>query len=111
MEIRPANAYRPAHVAHRHASRSSPPCSPRRSRSPNRRPRATSVGLTANGGTGNGVLVGSAGNDTPNGDANDDFIDGNDGADTIDCGANTDVADGGAGIDSAANCETTFNVP
>lgn len=72
---------------------------------------ATSVGLTANGGTGNDVLVGSAGNDTLNGDANDDFVDGNDGADTIDCGANTDVADGGAGIDSAANCETTFNVP
>ena len=57
------------------------------------------------------MLVGSAGNDTLNGDANDDFIDGNDGADTIDCGANTDVADGGAGIDSAATCETTFNVP
>jgi hypothetical protein len=60
-----------------------------------------------NGGNGDDVVVGSAGNDVLNGDANDDFLLGLDGAATFNCGANTDFADGGAGIDSQSNCETS----
>ncbi len=54
---------------------------------------ATSVHLTLNGGSGNDILVGSAG------------------PDTFDCGTETDYADGGAGIDAASNCETVVNIP
>jgi Ca2+-binding RTX toxin-like protein len=49
---------------------------------------------------------------TLNGGADDDILVGSDGGDTFNCEAGTgDYADGGPGIDTAANCETTVNIP
>jgi Ca2+-binding RTX toxin-like protein len=52
---------------------------------------ATAMLLTANGGDGDDVILGGAGNDTLNGDAGDDVVLGGDGADIIDGGDGDNV--------------------
>jgi Ca2+-binding RTX toxin-like protein len=70
---------------------------------------------TLNGNAGDDCVVGGGGNDTLNGNADndvilggdgDDILDGGDGDDTIDGGPGTDVCTGGLGTDTFLNCET-----
>jgi Ca2+-binding RTX toxin-like protein len=59
--------------------------------------------LTANGGDGNDVLVGSRGNDILNGDAGDDVLIGNGGIDVLDGGTGNNVV-----LNSATTAPTGF---
>jgi len=70
--------------------------------------------------TGGGLIFGSGGADLVLGSAGGDLVfalSGDDciltgsGNDTIFAGAGNDVCDGGSGTDSAADCETTINIP
>jgi Ca2+-binding RTX toxin-like protein len=62
---------------------------------------ATAIKLTANGGAGNDVLIGGAGDDVLNGDAGDDVLIGGPGIDTLDGGGDDDVV-----IQLVGNTET-----
>jgi Ca2+-binding RTX toxin-like protein len=66
--------------------------------------------LTASGGDGDDVLLGSAGNDVMNGNAGDDVLLGNAGDDTLDGGDGSDVLIGGDGNDTLLNGEIQFQL-
>jgi Ca2+-binding RTX toxin-like protein len=70
---------------------------------------ATGMQLTANGGDGNDVLIGSAGNDTLLGGAGDDVLIGNGGQDVLDGGTgnNVIIAGGAMGVAPAALAPAT----
>ena len=52
---------------------------------------ADAIGLTANGGDGDDVLIGGAGNDTLNGDDGDDVLIGGPGQDILDGGPGNNI--------------------
>ena len=69
---------------------------------------AAAMQLTADGGSGDDVIIGGAGNDVLRGGAGDDVILGNDGNDTLDGGAGNDVLIGGNGTDVLTDGEISI---
>ena len=80
----------------------------------------TSIIVGGDGGSGNDLILGTAGNDTLSGNGGadcilggggNDSLNGNGGNDVIDGGPGTDTCNGGSGTDVAYNCEVQSNIP